>query len=193
VLAFGVCGELAPISSQPRPRLICLIGFMGTGKSTVARLLSRQIGWKHVDLDKRVTETAGMEITAIFARQGEPAFRRMETEELRRVLGEAVETAAPTVVSLGGGTTTQPANLELLRACSASLVWLHCPVEELLSRISRITNRPLFRDEASFRLLYEQRLPSYELADYRVESNVEPLRVVEQILNLGILEKVQTL
>jgi shikimate kinase len=182
------------LSSQSRaPRLICLIGFMGSGKSTVARLLARQIGWKHVDLDKRITEVAGMEITEIFARRGEPAFRQMETEELRRVLGEAVERGIPTVVSLGGGTTAQAVNLEVLRASGAKLVWLHCPVEDLLSRISRITNRPLFRDEVSFRLLYQQRLPSYELADYRVESNVEPLRVVEQILNLGIFENVQAL
>jgi shikimate kinase len=181
-----------PISNQIRvPRLICLTGFMGSGKSTVARLLARQIGWKFVDLDDRITAIAGMEITEIFARKGEPAFRDMEHEELRRVLGEAIETGLPTVVSLGGGTTTQARNVEVLRASGAKLIWLYCPIEELLARLSQITNRPLFRDEASFRQLYLQRLPAYERSDYRVESNAEPARVVERILALGILERVQ--
>jgi shikimate kinase len=60
----------------------------------------------------------------------------------------------------------------------------------LLKRIAHIQDRPLFRDEASFRALYQERLPSYEIADYRVESNIEPLRVVEQIVALGMFPKV---
>ena len=70
------------------------------------------------------------------------------------------------------------------------LIWLQCPVDELLKRCAHIQDRPLFRDEASFRHLYQERLPSYEIADYRVESNIEPLRVVEQIVALGIFPKV---
>ena len=163
---------------------------MGTGKSTVARLLARQIGWLHVDLDKRITDTTGHTIPEIFEGEGEAAFRKLEYEELARTLGEAKALGRPTIVSLGGGTTAQPANLAVLERNSATLIWLHCPVEELLRRCAHITNRPLFRDEASFRELYQQRLPFYELAHYRVESAVEPLRVVEQILALGILDKV---
>ncbi len=163
---------------------------MGTGKSTVARLLARQIGWLHVDLDKRITDTTGHTIPEIFEGEGEAAFRKLEYEELARTLGEAKALGRPTIVSLGGGTTAQPANLAVLERNAATLIWLHCPVEELLRRCAHITNRPLFRDEASFRELYQQRLPFYELAHYRVESAVEPLRVVEQILALGILDKV---
>jgi shikimate kinase len=163
---------------------------MGTGKSTVARLLARQIGWLHVDLDKRITDTTGHSIPEIFEGEGEAAFRKLEYEELARTLGEAKALGRPTIVSLGGGTTAQPANLAVLERNAATLIWLHCPVEELLRRCAHITNRPLFRDEASFRELYQQRLPFYELAHYRVESAVEPLRVVEQILALGILDKV---
>jgi shikimate kinase len=170
--------------------VVCLTGFMGTGKSTVARLLARQIGWVHVDLDKRIVETAGQSIPDIFAKHGEVEFRRLEQEQLARILGEASEQQRPRLVSLGGGTTAQPQNLALLRQAGAALIWLHCPVEDLLKRIAHIQDRPLFRDEASFRKLYEERLPFYELADYRVESNVEPLRVVEQILALGIFPKV---
>lgn len=163
---------------------------MGCGKSTVARLLARQIGWHYVDLDKRIVDRAGLSIPELFAQFGEPAFRQMEHEELARILGEASEMGKPMVVSLGGGTTAQSQNLVLLQKSGCALVWLHCPIDELLSRCARITNRPLFQDEASFRELYQQRLPFYELADYRVDSTVEPLRVVEQILALGILERV---
>ncbi len=177
------------IENRPR-RIVCLTGFMGTGKSTAARLLARQIGWQHVDLDKRIIEATGMTIPMIFARMGETAFRKIEHEQLARIVGEAVEFQRPRIVSLGGGTTAQPENVSLLREKGAVLVWLHCPIEELLPRCARITNRPLFRDEGSFRKLYEERLPSYELADFRVESNIEPLRVVEQILALGIFPKV---
>jgi shikimate kinase len=171
-------------------RLVCLTGFMGSGKSTVARLLARQIGWQYVDLDKLIIEATGATIPEIFAKLGEPAFREIEHEQLEKTVREAVALQKPRIVSLGGGTTAQLDNVMLLRENGAALVWLHCPVEELLSRCAHITNRPLFRDEASFRQLYQERLPSYEIADHRVETNIEPLRVVEQILALGIFPKV---
>jgi shikimate kinase len=171
-------------------RLLALTGFMGCGKSTVARLLARQIGWIHADLDKRIVERVGMAIPAIFARLGEAAFRQTEREELERILGEAAATAKPTIVSLGGGTMAQPPNMDLLRQAGCATVWLQCPVEELMQRCSHITDRPLFKDEASFRRLYQERLPFYELAQHRVESSVEPLRVVQSIIALGILEGV---
>lgn len=172
------------------PRLVCLTGFMGCGKSTTALLLARQVGWPCIDLDKRITDATGMEIQDIFSRMGEPEFRRIEHEQLIRAIGESVEQQKPSILSLGGGTTAQPRNLSLLRDNRAVLIWLQCPIEELLLRCAQITNRPLFRDEASFRKLYQDRLPSYELSDYRVDGSVEPLRVVEQILALGIFPKV---
>ncbi|HTS13976.1 MAG TPA: shikimate kinase [Candidatus Limnocylindrales bacterium] len=179
------------MTKEPRAhKLVCLTGFMGTGKSTVARLLARQVGWPHVDLDKRVVDSVGLEISDIFAQMGEPEFRRIEHEQLSRVLGESAEAQQSRILSLGGGTTAQAYNLALLREHSAVLIWLQCPIEVLLPRCAHITNRPLFRDEASFRQLYQQRLPFYELSDYRVDSNTEPLRVVEQILALGIFPKV---
>lgn len=171
-------------------RLVCLAGFMGSGKSTTGRLLARQVGWPHIDLDKRIEESTGLEIPEIFAQMGELEFRRIEREQLVRLVGEASGSQQPRIVSLGGGTIVQPHNLALLRDNGAVLVWLQCPVEVLLPRCVSMTNRPLFRDEASFRELHRQRLPFYELSDYRVDSNTEPLRVVEQILALGIFPKV---
>ncbi|HEV2618023.1 MAG TPA: shikimate kinase [Candidatus Acidoferrales bacterium] len=173
-------------------RLIALTGFMGSGKSTVARLLARQVGWVHADLDKHIAEHANMAIAAIFAQLGEPAFRKIEHEALKRILGESIESSRPTIISLGGGTMAQEQNVEVLRQASCPTVWLDCQIDELIRRCSHITDRPLFRDEASFRQLYAQRLPFYELAEHRVESAVEPLRVVQDIIALGILEGVPT-
>jgi shikimate kinase len=179
------------MTSEVRVRkLVCLTGFMGSGKSTTARLLAGQLGWTNVDLDRRIIEATSLSIPEIFARKGEPEFRQIEFEQLSRLVAEAGEAPKPRVVSLGGGTIAQPQNLTLLRENSVVLIWLHCPIEQLLLRCAQITDRPLFRDEASFRQLYEERLPSYRAADYSVDSSREPLRVVEQILALGIFPKV---
>lgn len=171
-------------------KLVCLTGFMGSGKSTTARLLASQLGWMNVDLDKRISEAAGLSIPEIFGRTGEPEFRRIEHEQLARVVAESEESPKPRIVSLGGGTIAQPQNLALLRERGAVLIWLRCPIEELLVRCAQITDRPLFRDEASFRRLYQERLHTYELADYCVDTTVESARVVEQILALGIFPRV---
>ncbi|HKF52930.1 MAG TPA: shikimate kinase [Candidatus Acidoferrales bacterium] len=186
----GLSAGAAQSGIRLNRRLLALTGFMGCGKSTVARLLARQIGWIHSDLDKRIVTQASLTIPEIFAQLGEPAFRRIEHEELERILGEATATGKPTIVSLGGGTVAQSANTELLQKSGCATVWLQCSVEELIQRCSHITDRPLFKDEASFRQLYKERLPFYELARYRVESSVEPLRVVQSIIALGILDGV---
>jgi shikimate kinase len=178
------------MTNDIRRRFVCLTGFMGSGKSTVARMLSSQLGWNVTDLDKRISDQAGLSIPDIFSRHGEPEFRRIESEHLARVIAETLETNKPRILSLGGGTIAQPKNLAMLNEAGATLIWLECPIEELLLRCTKITDRPLFRDEASFRRLYEQRLPAYQLAHYRVDSGCEPRQVVEQILALGIFPRV---
>jgi len=88
------------------------------------------------------------------------------------------------VLALGGGTYAQPGMVERLREFGAAVIWLDCRVELLLSRCATMRNRPLFRDEASFRSLLAMRVPFYEQADYRVAGDDDPTRVVAQILAL---------
>jgi len=171
----------------PRAPILCLAGFMGSGKTTVGTLLARQLAWRFVDLDDRIEEAAQMRISEFFERYGEPAFRALEAEQLRSVLGRAVENKESLVLALGGGTYAQAGAPEFLRAQSIPVVWLDSPVETLLARCMTMTGRPLFRDEASFRSLHAQRLPSYQLADFRVDSSGSPALVVAEILRLAIL------
>jgi shikimate kinase len=179
--------------SVPEYRVVCLTGFMGSGKSTVGRLLAAQLAWRFADLDAEIERESGLTISQIFAQKGEPVFREIERECLGRILGSASARSTRLVLSLGGGTFAQPRNAALIREFGAGqrdagavVIWLDCATQDLLQRCVLMGNRPLFRDEASFRKLYEERLPYYRQADYRVESGGEPMRVVEQILALGI-------
>jgi shikimate kinase len=159
---------------------------MGSGKTTVGTLLARQLAWRFVDLDERIESAAHISIAEFFSRFGEPAFRQLEADELRAALGRAAEDKAGTVLALGGGTYAQPGCPEFLRAAGVPVLWLDSPANLLLSRCMTMTGRPLFRDEQSFRALYAQRLPSYRLADHRVDSSGDPASVVAEILRLGI-------
>jgi shikimate kinase len=159
---------------------------MGAGKSTVGMRLARQLGWRFVDLDERIEDAAGISIPEFFERHGEPAFRQLEADQLRAALGRAVEFRESTILALGGGTYAQVGAPEFLRNSGVPVIWLDTPVEILLSRCMTMTGRPLFRDEASFRALYAQRLPSYQLADYRVDSSGDAATVVAEILRRGI-------
>src|SRR5438045_8294134 len=95
-------------ATQTRVQILCLAGFMCSGKTTVGTLLARQLAWRFVDLDDRIEESAGLRISEFFERHGEPAFRALEAEKLRAVLGRAAETKESVVLALGGGTYAQP-------------------------------------------------------------------------------------
>ncbi|HEX4545103.1 MAG TPA: shikimate kinase, partial [Candidatus Acidoferrum sp.] len=78
---------LALRGPQVRVPILCLAGFMGSGKTTIGILLARQLAWRFVDLDDRIEESAGLAIPEIFERLGEPAFRQIEADQLRAALG----------------------------------------------------------------------------------------------------------
>ena len=168
----------API---PIRRLVLLLGFMGCGKTTVGRLLARRLGWAFVDLDEEIERRQGRTIRQIFEESGEPYFRQEERALLEELLQRGQQDSL--VVALGGGTTAQPGSFELLRAHGGITVWLDCPLEELRRRCHGLTQRPLFKDAASFRALFEQRLPFYQQSDFRVAADrSDPDAVVEDIL-----------
>ena len=160
---------------------------MGSGKTTIGNLLARQLAWRFVDLDDRIEESASLTIPQIFERLGEPAFRQIEADQLRAALGRASEQKEGTILALGGGTYAQAGCPEFLRAAGVPVLWLDSPIEILLARCMTMTGRPLFRDEASFRALYAQRMPSYQLADHRVDTSGDPAQVVAEILRRGIV------
>ncbi len=168
--------------SRHRSKLIYILGFMGSGKSTVGGLLARELGWPFIDLDATIEAGQGLTIREIFEKSGEPFFREIE----HAALNEASK-IQPAVIALGGGTFVQDPNLRFIRETGGATVWLDCPTDELRRRCKGINNRPLFRDDASFRLLLEKRLPFYRLAEYRVSTQgLAPQEVVEQILRLKV-------
>jgi shikimate kinase len=162
---------------------------MGSGKTTVGVLLARQLAWRFEDLDARIEESANLSIPAIFERRGEATFREIEREQFERAIGRTAESGEPIVLALGGGTYAQPGMIERLRDSGAVVIWLDCPVDLLLARCATVNNRPLFRDEASFRSLLAARLPFYQQADYRVAGDDDPTHVVSKILGLPPFSK----
>src|ERR1700736_1699226 len=109
--------------------MVCLTGFMGSGKSTVGRLLAAQLAWHFVDLDSEIERHTGLPISQIFEQKGEAVFRDIEHDCLGRVLGWASERDARVVLALGGGTFAQSRNAALLRNVDApgvAIVWLDC-------------------------------------------------------------------
>jgi len=158
---------------------------MGAGKTTVGVLLARQLAWRFEDLDTRIENCTGLSIPDIFERLGEPVFRQVESEQLEAALVRAAQSGEALMLALGGGTYAQPGMVERLRAAGAMVIWIDCPVEQLLARCATVANRPLFRDEPSFRELLAARLPYYEQADHRVPGGDEPQKVVERILSLS--------
>ncbi len=139
---------------------------MGSGKTTLGRCLAARLGWHFRDLDERIEAAAGLPIPEIFARRGEGGFRTLEREQLELIFAAAA--GRRMVVALGGGTFAQPLNCDHLLAAGGCVVFLDVALEELLLRCAQVTNRPLFRDEASFRELYARRLPFYRRAQVTV-------------------------
>lgn len=127
--------------NQPEvtPKNIVLIGFMGSGKSTVGRELHKRLGYPLTDMDQLIEETMGKKITEIFKEEGESAFRDFETLQLMEI---AKQTDTRHIISTGGGIVVRPGNRQLLRQLGY-VVWLHAPQDEIFRRTSRSNDRPL--------------------------------------------------
>ena len=139
-------------------RPVFFIGFMGAGKTSVARKLARLCGIASVDMDTYLERREGRKIKDIFAEEGEGAFRVIETDVLRELLWKD-----PLLVSCGGGVVTREENRALLEE-GGYVVHLQVSVDEAASRISNTSTRPLFQDIEAARVRCAERLPLYESA-----------------------------
>jgi shikimate kinase len=156
---------------------VYLVGFMGAGKSTLARALAVRLGWRAEDVDERIEAREGRTVAAIFARDGEPYFREAERQVLASLL--AVRYA---IVATGGGTFADPANRALINRDGTS-VWLDAPFSVLVNRIPSDGRRPLAADRAEFEQLYEARRVAYRLAHIRLDAARVPVEaLVEQLV-----------
>lgn len=142
---------------------IFLVGFMGSGKSTVGAHLAERLGVPFADLDADIETAAGRTIAAIFADGGESVFRDAE----HAALAARVRAGGAVVLALGGGAFTFARNRALLAGAGTS-VWLDCPFDRALRRVAATGHRPLAQDPAKFRALFDQRIVDYALADVRV-------------------------
>jgi len=167
---------------------IYLVGFMGAGKTTVGRELAARLDMPFFDLDELVESAEKMSIKDIFARQGEPYFRKRERDMLRstRYLEHGV-------IATGGGTFTFDENIHFIQSEGLS-VYLCAPYALLRNRIgTKAAERPLFRDDVAAHELYNTRQRYYRLCDVTIEIREEetPSEIVERLmleLPKGLLE-----
>ena len=141
-----------------------LVGFMGAGKSSVARALGRRLDWKAEDIDARIEQAERRDIPTIFRDSGEPYFRALEREALIDLLPER-----GAVIASGGGTFAHASNRELMLR-DGGVVWLDVPFEIILNRVPRDGRRPLAADRLGMEQLYNQRLAAYRQAHLRVDA-----------------------
>lgn len=153
-----------------------LVGFMGAGKTTVARALGRRIGWRAEDIDHRIEARERRSVSAIFAREGEPYFRQAERAVLQELLPQR-----NVVISTGGGTFVDPDNRAMMLSDGA-VAWLDIPLARVVDRIPVDGRRPLASDRVQMEQLYDQRQAAYILAHTRVDASRPVDEVVERLL-----------
>ncbi|MGH9443882.1 MAG: thiamine phosphate synthase [Thermoanaerobaculia bacterium] len=140
------------------PRKIWLVGFMGSGKTTVGRILARRLELPFFDLDFEIEAASGKSVRAIFEEQGEPEFRRRE-----RAFVEGSAGIPEGVFASGGGTFVVESNRKLIQRTGLS-VFLDAPFEALAVRAAGRPDRPLFANAEQARRLLDERLPFYRIA-----------------------------
>lgn len=160
---------------------IYLIGFMGVGKSTVARELAKQTGAKCVEMDEWIEAQQGMPITEIFEKYGEEHFRNLETELLREIGQNENQ-----IVSCGGGSVLRDENAALMKE-NGCIVLLWATPETIYERVKNSTSRPILNGNMNveyIRELMEKRRVRYEMvADLRIEvDDMDAAAVCAQIL-----------
>jgi shikimate kinase len=157
---------------------IYLVGFMAAGKSTVARLLGRRLGWRAEDIDELIEARERMTVADIFARHGEQYFRAAEREILRLLLP-----LRHTVVATGGGTFMDPESQRAISLDGTS-VWLDVPLDTVIARLPADGRRPLSADRAQMERLFAARQAAYANANLRVDATAPAQEIAERILDM---------
>ena len=163
---------------------IVLVGFMGTGKTTVGQLLARQLGWRFVDLDREIEVRCRMEVSVIFAEYGEPYFREQETAVIKSLIGQS-----GLVVATGGGAVLRDDNIAALRQCGL-IVMLSAAPDVIVKRLEqdRQVIRPLLQGPDKLQRvgsILADRQARYALADVSIDTDqLTPAEVVQQILKV---------
>ena len=163
-------------------RTILLTGFMGAGKSTVGALLAQRLGWEFLDADAAVEARAGKSVAAIFAQEGEAAFRALEAEAIRDHARRQ-----RLVLALGGGALEAESTRKFFAGLNgAGVIFLDAPLEVLIARClaqPQAAERPVLADREGLRRRFEARLPHYRGAHLTVStSGLTPQDVVDEIL-----------
>lgn len=164
-----------------KQRHIILVGFMGTGKTTVGELLARRLGRRMIDTDHDLEERRGKSIADIFRTEGEARFRELE----HRILADWVHSPVPLVVTTGGGIVLRPDNVTLMKE-RGWVVALQAERDALIRRLRQDTSRPLLAGDLEKRIdhLLAERRHAYDFADVTVDtSHRTPGEVVEVIMN----------
>lgn len=170
---------------MPLTQNVFFVGFMGAGKSTVARRIARSAGATSLDMDKYIERACGKSIPEIFEEGGEDLFRKIETDTLRELAGRE----EPLLISCGGGIVMRPENIEILKS-GGTVVHLLVYADEAASRISDKSSRPLFNDIESARELCALRLPLYEeAADFTVATGGKSVFDISREVSLRLRER----
>ena len=142
-------------------KTVYLIGFMGSGKSTIAAMIRKETGCKLVEMDARIVEEQGMSINDIFAKYGESHFRDLESDLVRRIGEEG-----NAIVSCGGGVVVRPENVKTMKA-TGMIVFLKASPETIYERVRYSTDRPILNGHMNVEYiaeLMEKRRALYEAA-----------------------------
>ena len=161
-------------------RIITLVGFMGTGKSTVGRILAARLGYKLVDVDHEIENEQGVTISQIFSDLGEPYFRMLERDMIK-----SLSSKEKLVVSAGGGAVIDPKNVEHMKM-GGPVVCLTATPEEIFRRVGGSKHRPLLQAPDPMARIVEllaAREQYYMRADIVIDtSGLKPDKVADNIL-----------
>lgn len=163
---------------------IVLVGFMGTGKSAVGKMLAEKLGREFLETDEIIEEREGVSIKEIFEKQGEGYFRRLE----KSVVKEASE-KRDVIISAGGGAIVDGENFKNLKN-GGVIICLEAGPDVILQRTKGLSTRPLLNvpdPKAKIEELLKKREPYYRKSDFRINTdNLTVKQVVEKIIGLGI-------